>query len=699
MPLSIVHDLPGRMRLRGGFDHESAILRRGVLVQSLEGVHTARHSQAAGSLFVLYDPAVISRSELILVLHEAFSNPDADADEAADSAASEQHSTLSGVLMPLVTRMFMPMGMRQAMAVKSAWPRIRMGLSSLARGVLDVDVLDAAAIGICILRRDFRTLTTITLLLGLGDFLEKWTKKRSEESLADSLARHSVKARLRLGDEEIEVDATALRAGDVVVVRQGQFIPADGVVVDGEGLVDQSQMTGEAALQEKHAGKAVFAGSMLEEGEVVIQATEDGDKTVWRRTLLLLQDAEHRKAGIQGQAERMASMLAPFSLALAALVYVLTRDPRRAASVLLVDYSCAIKLATPLAVLAAMRQATALGATVRGGRHLEDLAKADVFVFDKTGTLTMATPAIKEIVPVNGWDRTEALRLAACIEEHFPHPVAKAVVHQAADEGLDHAERHAMVEYVVAHGVASCLDGQRVLLGSRHFVEDDEEVDVSALAPHVERWNEEGRTVLYLAVGGELAAGFSLEDPARPEAPAVIAALRAMGVKRVIMLTGDLEGMAARTAREIGVTEWVAQVLPDDKFRYIKELKAAGHVVAMVGDGLNDAAALAEASVGCCMRQGADMARDASDVVLSSNDLMTLPALRSLALATLGRVRNNFAFIVGTNSLLLAGGLFGVSSPALGALLHNSATIAAAVNAIRPYSLPPSPAQHTGADS
>jgi len=277
--------------------------------------------------------------------------------------------------------------------------------------------------------------------------------------------------------------------------------------------------------------------------------------------------------------------------------------------------------------------------------------------------------------------------------------VAKAVVHQAADEGLDHAERHAMVEYVVAHGVASCLDGQRVLLGSRHFVEDDEDVDVSALAPHVERWNEEGRTVLYLAVGGELAAGFSLEDPVRPEAPAVIAALRAMGVKRVVMLTGDLEGMAARTAREIGVTEWVAQVLPDDKFRYIKELKAAGHVVAMVGDGLNDAAALAEASVGCCMRQGADMARDASDVVLSSNDLMTLPALRSLAQATLGRVRNNFAFIVGTNSLLLAGGLFGISSPALGALLHNSATIAAAVNAIRPYSLPPSSAQHTGADS
>ncbi len=684
MALSIVHDLPGRIRLRGASREDAHVLSRGRGVRSHAGVLDVRHSAAGVSLLVLYDPSVLERADLLLALHEAFiTEPVAGVEMPEDPP-----QTLTGLFLPLAIRPLMPMGLRQLLALKQAWPRLKKGLGSLIRGALDVDVLDAAAIGLCLLRRDFRTLTSISLLLGLGEFLEQWTRKRSEESLANSLGAQSVKAQLRRGEEEIVIDATALRVGDVVVVRQGQFIPADGVVMDGEGLVDQSLMTGEAALQEKRAGKAVFAGSLLEEGEIFIQATEDGDKTVWRRTLHLLQDAEQRKAGIQGQAERLASRLAPFSLALAALVFLITRDPRRAAAVLLVDYSCAIKLATPLAVLSAMRQATGLGATVRGGRHLEDLAKADAFVFDKTGTLTMASPVVKEIVPYNGWSRVEALRLAACLEEHFPHPVAKAVVHLASEEGLDHAERHATVEYVAAHGVASCLDGQRVLLGSRHFVEEDEEVDVSQMDTVVEAWNAEGRTILYLAVGGELAAGFALEDPARPEAAAVVASLRASGVKRVVMLTGDLEGMAARMAPEIGVTEWISQVLPDDKFRYIKELKEAGYVVAMVGDGMNDAAALAEASVGCCMRQGADMARDAADVVLSTNDLTVLPALRALSVATLGRIRRNFAFIVGINSLLLLGGLFGFSSPALGALLHNSGTIAAALNAIRPYSLP-----------
>lgn len=694
MALSIVHDLPGRMRLRGD---DPVVLRRGMAVRATVGVLDVRYSGPGSSLLVVYDPQELDRSDLLLDLYDMFVNEALDA-ELAERGQDDPQESLTGLLLPLALRPLLPMGLRQVFALKNAWPRLRKGMGSLVRGVLDVDVLDAAAIGICIVRRDFRTLATLSLLLGLGEFLETWTKRRSEQSLADSLAKHTIKACLRHGDEELVVDATVLRAGDVVVVRHGQFIPADGVVMDGEGLVDQSLMTGEAALQEKRPGKAVFAGSMLEEGELLIQTTEDGDKSVWRRTLMLLQDADQRKAGIQGQAERMASMLAPFSLALAALVFVITRDPRRAAAVLLVDYSCAIKLATPLAVLSAMRQATHLGATVRGGKHLEDLAQADIFVFDKTGTLTMAAPFIKEIVPHNGWSREEALRLAACLEEHFPHPVAKAVVHQAEVEGLDHAERHAMVEYVAAHGVASCLDGQRVLLGSRHFVADDEEVDVSPLDAHVARWDDEGSTILYLAVGGELAAGFALEDPARPEAPAVVAALKDMGVKRVIMLTGDLEGMAARTAREIGVTEWVSQVLPDDKFQYIKDLKDSGHVVAMVGDGLNDAAALAEASVGCCMRQGADMARDASDIVLSANDLMALPRLRSLATATLSRVRFNFTFIVAVNSALLLGGLLGLSSPALGALLHNSATIAAAVNAIRPYSLPANP-EPTGVES
>ena len=509
MSLCIVHDLPGRLRLRGGSKPEAALLLRGIALRTHTGVLSIRHSPLAGSLLVLYDPNVLNRGDLLLVLHASLHQGPATHAVAVPSDQGEEAPTL-------------------------------------ARGLFDIDVLDAAAIGFCIVRRDFRSMTTITLLLGLGEFLESWTKKRSEQSLADSLAKHSIKANLRQGAIEQQVDAATLRAGDMVIVRQGSFIPADGVVMNGEGLVDQSLMSGEAKLQEKRIGSAVFAGSLLEEGELLIQATEDGDRTVWRRTMLLLHDAVQRKASIQ--AEQLASRLAPFSLLLAVLVFAFTGDPRRAASVLMVDYSCAIKLATPLAILAAMRQATSLGAAVRGGRHLEDLAKA--------------------------------------------------VVCQAAAEGLEHDEHHAMVEYVTAHGVASCLEGSRVLLGSRHFVDEDEGVDVSRLDQHVDRWNEQGYTILYLTMGGELLAGFALEDPPRPEAAQVIGTLRSMGVKRVIMLTGDLDGMAERMARELGITEWVAQALPDDKFRYIKELKHNGHTVAMVGDGLTDASALAEASGG-----------------------------------------------------------------------------------------------------
>ena len=689
MSISITHDIPGRLRLRGEARREAAILARGVALASLPGVFRVQHSPLGVSLLLLYDPRLVDRNDLLLALAEAFAREGEMEESAFDKPPQEPTAPgFMETLLPLALRPVMPMGLRQVVAIRQAWPRLRRGFMGLVRGVFDVDLLDAAAIGICIARKDFRSLTAITLLLGLGEFLESWTKKRSQESLANSMARHSIKARLHQGDQELVVDASVLRAGDMVVVRQGSYIPADGVVKEGEGLVDQSLMTGEAALQEKRAGKAVFAGSLLEEGELVVQATEDGDKTVWRRTLSLLADAEQRKAGIHGQAEKLAGRLVPFSLALALLVLLVTRDPRRAASVLLVDYSCAIKLATPLAVLAAMRQANTLGAAVRGGRHLEDLARADVFVFDKTGTLTMAEPSVKEIVPCHGWSREEALRLAACLEEHFPHPVAKAVVRQAELEGLEHSERHATVEYVSAHGVASCLDDQRVLLGSRHFVEEDEGVDLSTLDGVLPHWNEQGRTILFLSVGGELAAGFALEDPPRPEAAQVISELRRMGVKRVIMLTGDLDGMASRLSAEIGVDEWVAQALPDDKVHYIRELKAAGHVVAMVGDGLNDAAALSEASVGCCMHQGADMARDAADIVLVDNNLTVLPTLRSLSSATLVRVRHNFTFIVAVNSLLLLGGLLGRTSPALGALLHNSTTIAAGVNALRPYSLP-----------
>lgn len=688
--LTIVHELPGRLRLRGADRHEADLLEKALVLRSAGGILGIDSSPTAISLLVRYDVLQLRRDDLLLALDAVFSGLTSPLPSVPEAPAAEEDGAVSlpMLFVPLVIRPLLPQVFNRFLTIKRAWPRLRRGFLSLVRGMLNIDVLDAASLAVCIVLRDFRTLSTITLLLGLGEFLEHWTKKRSEESLAASLAQQAIKAKVLVGDEEKTVDASVLRAGDMIVVRRGSYIPADGVVMEGEGLVDEALMTGEAKLKEKYRGRAVFAGSLLEEGELLLQATEDGDKTVWRRTLNLLSDAEHRKAGIQGQAEKMASLLAPFTLSLALGVYLFTRDLRRAAAVLLVDYSCAIKLATPLAVLSAMRQAGAFGMTVRGGRHLEDLAKADVVVFDKTGTLTLAQPSIKEILPCNGWNRTDGLRLAACLEEHFPHPVAKAVVHQAAAEALDHAEQHASVEYVTAHGIVSCLEGARIILGSRHFVEDDENVDISPVHQQVSLWDELGHTVLYLAVAGELVTVFALDDPLRPECRTVIDTLKGMGIKRTIMLTGDLDGMAHRTSREIGINEWMAQALPDDKHAFIKKLKAKGHTVVMVGDGMNDTAALAEASVGVCMRKGADMARDIADIVLTTEDLTALPVARALAVETLQRIKYNFTFIVGVNSALLLAGLFGFSPPALGAVLHNSATIAAAINAIRPYKNP-----------
>lgn len=592
--------------------------------------------------------------------------------------------SLLGALAPLALRPVLPGGFRLALAIRSALPRLWRGVVALCSGKLSVDVLDAAALGICILRRDFRSLGTITLLLSLGEFLESWTRKRSEESLAATLAAQTVWAWVRRGQEEEQVDARDVKPGDLVVIRQGAVAPVDGVVEEGEALVNQSAMTGEVSGVPKRPGTAVFAGTVVEEGEVVVKATGSADVTRWRRMLGLVEQAERSKAGVQSQAEKLAGNLVPFSLGLSGAVYAATRDPRRAASVLLVDYSCAIKLATPLAVLSAMRQMASSGVVVKGGLPLENLAKADIFVFDKTGTLTMAEPTVHKVIPFGDNTREDVLRLAACLEEHFPHPVARAVVRQAKEEGITHSEEHSRVEYVAAHGVASWYKGKRVLLGSRHFVQDDEGVAMGDAQETARELAEQGHSLLYLAVGDDLAGIIALDDPLRPEAAEAIQALRDSGIKRVVMLTGDLDGMAARIAKKLGITEWISQVLPDEKHQVIEKLMAEGHTVAMVGDGLNDAPALAKASVGVSMHQGADITREVADVVLTTGDLTALARARKLAKASLGRIRNNYWLIVGVNTALLAGGLFGRLTPQLSALMHNAATIAAAVNALRP---------------
>ena len=582
-------------------------------------------------------------------------------------------------------RPFLPMVLRTVSCIVQALPYLRKGLAALRQGKCNVDVLDAAAIAVSLLRRDFRTVTVLTLLLGLGETLEYWTRRRSLDSLAESLALN-VDAVWRLEDGvERAVPLSDIAEGDCVVVRDGGSIPVDGVVVEGVAVVNEASMTGEPLGTPRSVGASVYSGTVVEQGRLVIRAVHVGDGTRLRQVVRFIEASEALKASVQGRYERLADMAVPFTFALAGLVWLLTRDVRRAASVLLVDYSCALRLATPLAVLSAMREGARHGVVIKGGRYLEALAEADTVVFDKTGTLTNATPRVAEVFAAPGHERDEVLRLAACLEEHFPHPVARAVVRRAQEENLRHEEEHAQVEYVVAHGVASSLHGKKVRVGSRHYIEHDEGVNLDVMMPVMEDQAGLGRSLLYLAVDGRLAGVLAIEDPLRPEAPAVLAALREQGISRICMLTGDDERTARAVAGRLGIEEYRAQVLPTDKASVITDLTAQGCRVLMVGDGINDAPALSAAHVGVAMCDGADLAREVANVLLTRPDLQGLLLARQLGRAALQRIHTNFVGTMLLNSLFLAGGLTMLLAPGASALLHNLTTLGITINAMRPH--------------
>lgn len=585
----------------------------------------------------------------------------------------------------LFVRPFLPFKLRVASSVMGALPFLRKGLASLLQGKLNVDVLDAAAIGVSLLRRDFRTVTVLTLLLGLGEALEYWTRRRSMASLTESLALNVDTAWVLADGVETSVPLSDVREGDLVVVRDGGSIPVDGIVEDGEAVVNQASMTGEPLGVPRSRGAAVYSGTVVEQGHLVIRATHVGDGTRLKQVVRFIEESEALKAGIQGKFERMADMAVPFTFALAGLVWLITRNPMQAASVLLVDYSCALRLATPLAVLAAMREGARHGVVIKGGRFLEALSEADTVVFDKTGTLTNASPRVVEVIPAAGHERDEVLRLAACLEEHFPHPVARAVVRCAQEEGLQHEEEHAQVEYVVAHGIASTLYGKAVRVGSRHYIECDEGIDLSPLEAEIDAQARMGRSLLYLAIDGKLAGFLAIEDPLRPECPQVLRQLEELGFRRILMLTGDDERTARAVAGKLGLKEYRAQVLPADKADVIADLTAQGCKVLMVGDGINDAPALSASHVGVAMCDGADLAREVANVLLTRPDLSGLITARLLGRATLRRIHINFAATMLLNSLFLAGGLFMVLTPGVSALLHNLTTLGVTLNAMRPH--------------
>lgn len=605
-------------------------------------------------------------------------------------AVSEEDAELdfSSLARYVFLRPLLPNFINVGNALIDSVPYLIEGVKNIFHGRLNVSVLDAAAILVSLIRFDFGTVGLLTLLLGLGDMLERYTRKKSLSSLADQLAIKVDQVWVRNADGALsQKQLAALSKDDVVVVRAGSVIPVDGVVTQGDASVNQATMTGEPLPVHRAAGGSVFAGTVVEDGEIDIRPTALGDASRLSQIVSFIQNSEAAKAGIQGRAERLADAIVPYNFLLAGLVWLFTRNLTRTASVLMVDYSCALRLATPLAILTAMKTGTEHGVLVKGGRYLEALSEVDTVVFDKTGTLTQASPVLSDVVPLGeGMTEMALLRLSACLEEHFPHPVSRAIVRQAQERGVFHDdEAHdTEVRYIVAHGICSSVDGRKCVLGSRHFIEDDEGIDLTSAKPVVERLAALGRSILYVAVGGELAGVLGIEDPIRAEAKETVDRLRACGIRRILMITGDDVRTAAHVAQELGLDGFHAQVLPQDKARHVLDLKAEGAKVLMVGDGINDSPALSAAHVGATLRDGTDIAQEVADVVLTRNNLLDLPEAITLGRATMRRIHQNFRASVSLNTCFLAGGLTGLLMPAVGALLHNATTIGVCLNAMRP---------------
>ncbi len=580
------------------------------------------------------------------------------------------------VVRRAVTRFLLPVPLRSVYTVIRSLGYIAKGLDTLRRRKIEVPVLDAVTISTSMLTGDFGTAGSIIFLLDLGELLEEWTHRKSVESLAQRMYLNVDKVWLQADGAEVLVPVNEVKTGDIVVCRMGNIIPLDGVVASGEAAVNQASMTGEALPVRKEEGSAVFAGTVVDEGECRIRVTQVTGSGRYDRIVRMIEESEKLKSETESRAAHLADRLVPWSLGGTALAWFLTRNINKALAILMVDYSCALKLAMPISVLSAMREAGEHHIDVKGGKFMEAVAEADTIVFDKTGTLTHAQPGLKEIVPFGGNDEREMLRLAACLEEHFPHSIANAVVRRAAELGIEHEEMHSKVEYVVAHGIASTVDGKKVRIGSYHFIFEDEG---TAIEPsEQDRFKQLPREYshLYLAIDGMLAAVLFIEDPLRPDAEEVIRELHKAGFSKVCMMTGDSRHTAAKVAAELGLDEFEAEVLPEDKAAFIRREHEKGRKVIMVGDGVNDSPALSEADAGIAIAAGAAIAREVADITISADDLHEILVLRRLSEGLMRRIHWNYRTIMGFNSMLILLGVLGVLPPATAALLHNTSTIA-----------------------
>lgn len=682
----IEHEVPGRLRLTFA-DHLGAsdALALEASLSSWTGVERVRSYPRIRSVAIWYRDA-LARTALLDRLNE-LSRVQLDAVRAqalAPAVPSAARSIIRLVGNHLIRRWLLPPALRAVWAGLHYLGFLRAGLTSLMRHRLDVPVLDATAIGLSFVKRDPKTAASTMFLLDLGEVLEDATRERSEHELIRSLMAIPQNARRLEDGEEVTVPAQSLRVGDLVVARTGMPVCVDGVVVRGAAMVNQAALTGEPLAVERMAGDDVFAGTAVEEGEIVIRVGAEPASTKLRSIVNLVEASEQLKSEIQTRREHLADRFVPWNFLLAGLVAATTKSLAKTSAALMVDYSCALRLTSSISVLAAMSQSAHEGMAVKGAKHFEAIAAADTIVFDKTGTLTEATPRVARVLAlVPDWTEDEVLRTSACLEEHFPHPVARAVVAAAAARGLEHRERHAEVAYIVAHGIASALDGKRIVIGSRHFVMEDEHVEVAPEAEARINGDLEGLSPLYLAQDGKLVGVLGIEDPLKAGVPEAIAALRSQGIGHIIMLTGDNERAAARIAAEAGITEYRADLLPEDKHAYVEALVARGRRVVMVGDGVNDAPALSAADVGIAMGTGTAIAQEVADVTLAAGGLDAIVRLHALSRSLMGRLDRSFTAVMGINSALLAAGIVGIIRPQTSALLHNGTTIALAAESAR----------------
>ena len=579
------------------------------------------------------------------------------------------------VIRRFVSKLILPLPVRRVMAVIKAAKYIFRGLKCLLKGRLEVSVLDATAIGVSLLRGDFKTAGSVMFLLNVGDILDEWTHRKSIDDLARTMSLGVEQVWTKSADgQEVLMPVNEVGKGDMIVVRTGSMIPLDGKVISGDAMVNQASMTGESVPVHKSEGAYVYAGTVVEDGECVICVENTSGGGRYDRIVKMIEESEKMKSAAEDKASHLADKLVPWSLGGTLLTWLITRNTSKALSILMVDFSCALKLAMPISVLSAMRECSRAGITVKGGRFMEAVAEADTIVFDKTGTLTYSAPKVAKVIAFGGRDENEMLRIAACLEEHYPHSIANAVVADAADKGLVHEEFHSKVEYVVAHGISSTVNGEKVLIGSHHFIIEDEK----CTEPDDERYHElpAEYSHLYLAIGSEVAAVICIEDPLRKEAADVIAKLHEYGISKVIMMTGDNERTARAVAEKVGVDEFHAEVLPEDKAAFIRSEHEAGRKVIMIGDGVNDSPALSESDAGIAISTGAAIAREIADITISADDLYALVELKRLSNALMARISWNYRTIIGFNGGLIGLGVLGVLPPAVSALLHNASTLA-----------------------